>query len=278
MKTTAKAFACALVCVAAITALAEEDASVRTAQRLMVSSGLSVQLRGLPEQMEAGVREAGALLDQKLTTALLSAVKVAFQPELLESDMTIRVAKKLTVGDMTSALTWLDSPAGKRITLAEERGSTEFDPQRFTEYVQALRAKPLAEKRGQMLTSVVAATNGAEAVLATQEAIAAGVAVGMDSLQPKERRQGEAALRMRVRQSMRSEQARSAITKQLPLVYAYFYRDIPDADLAAYVQFLESEAGKRYQRGMTAAFVEGLERASIQVGELAGQHQRRTAM
>src|SRR5207248_3649666 len=146
--------------------------------------------------------------------------------------------------DMTSALTWLDSAAGKRITLAEERGFTEFDPQHFAGYVQALRTKPLAEKRGQMLASVVAATNGAETVLATQEAIAAGVAVGMDNLRPTERRQGEAALRMRVRQSVWLENARSAIMKQLPVVYAYFYRDIRDADLAAYVQFLESGAGK----------------------------------
>lgn len=273
-----KSIACALACATAITALADEGASVRTAQRLMVSSGLSMQLRGLPEQMEAGVKEAGELLDPKTTTALLSAVKVAFQPDVLESDMTARVAKKLTLADMTSALTWLDSPAGKRITAAEERGSSEFDPQHFANYVQALRTKPLAQKRGQMLTSVVMATDGAETVLATQEAIAAGVAVGMDSLQPKGRRQGEAALRTRVRQSVRSEETRSAIMNQLPLVYAYFYRDIADADLAAYVQFLESGAGKRYQEGMTAAFVEGLGRASVLVGELAGQRQRRTAM
>jgi hypothetical protein len=280
VKTVASAlsFACAFLCASAINALAEEDASVRTAQRLLVRSGLSVQLRGLPQQMETDVREVGALLDPNLTAALLSAVRMAFQPELLESDIAARVAKNLTIGDMTSALSWVDSAAGKRITLAEERGSTEFDPQLFTQYVEALRAKPLAEKRGQMLTSVVAATNGAETVLATQEAIAAGVAVGMDSLQPRGRRQSEAALRMRVRQSVRSETARSAIMQQLPLVYAYFYRNITDADLAAYVQFLESRAGKRYQQGMTAAFVEGLARASLQVGELAGQYQRRTAM
>ena len=280
MKTVASAlsFACAFLCASAIDALAQEDASVRTAQRLMVRSGLSVQLRGLPPQMEADVRQAAELLDPELAAALLSAVKIAFQPDLLESDIAARVAKNLTVGDMTSALTWLDSAAGKRVTLAEERGATEFDPQLFTQYVQALRTKPIAEKRSQMLTLVVEATNGAETVLATQEAIAAGVAVGMDSLQPKGRRQGEAALRMRVRQSVRSEKARSAITQQLPLVYAYFYRNIADADLTAYVQFLQSRAGKRYQQGMTAAFVEGLGRASLQVGELAGQYQRRTAM
>ena len=150
--------------------------------------------------------------------------------------------------------------------------------QRFTQYVQGLRSQPLAEKRGQMLASVVAATNGAETVLATQEAIAAGVAVGMNSLQPKARRQGEAALRLRVRQSVRSETARSAITEQMPLVYAYFYRNVSDEDLGAYVRFLESAAGKRYQQGMTAAYVEGLGRACVLVGELAGQHQRRTAM
>jgi hypothetical protein len=269
---------CALAGVPVTSALAQDDASLRTAERLMQSSGLAVQLRGLPAQMEADFKQSSALLDQKLMEALLAAARTSFQPEMLEADITARVANKLTIADMNAALAWLDSPAGERITRAEELGSSEFDADRYAKYVQSLREKQLSDQRGQMLAAVVTATNGAEAALATQEAIALGVAVGMDTLQPPERRLGEATLRVRVHQAVRSEQARSAIAEQLLPLYAYFYRDVPEADLAAYVRFLGMTSGKRYQQAMTDAYVESLRRASIRVGELAGAQQRRTSM
>jgi len=269
---------CALACVPLMSALAQDDASVRTAQRLMQSSGLAVQLRGLPAQMETGFRQSSALLDQKRMETLLAAARSSFQPELLEADITARVASKLTLADMNAALAWLDSAAGGRITRAEELGSPEFDAGRYAQYVQSLRKKQLSDQRAQMLAAVVSATNGAEAALATQEAIALGGAMVMDTLQPPERRLGEATLRVRVHQAVRSEQARSAIAEQLLPLYAYFYRDVPEADLAAYARFLGTTGGKRYQQGMTDAYVERLRRASIRVGELAGAYQRRTSM
>jgi hypothetical protein len=268
----------ALACVPATNALAQDDASIRTAQRLMQSSGLASQLRGLPAQMEADFRQSGALLDEKLMQALLAAARASFQPEILETDITARIAKKLTVADMNAALAWLESTAGERITRAEELGSTEFDPGRYAQFVQVLRENPPSDQRGQMLAAVVTSTNGAEAALATQEAIALGVAIGMDSLQPAERRLGEASLRVRVHRAMHSEQARSAIAEQLLPLYAYFYRDVSDADLRAYVRFLGTTAGKRYQQGMTDAYVESLGRAGIRVGTLAGEQQRRISM
>jgi hypothetical protein len=41
---------------------------------------------------------------------------------------------------------------------------------------------------------------------------------------------------------------------------------------------MSASAGKRYQDGMNAAFMEGLSRASMQMGELAGARQRQTAL
>ena len=43
-------------------------------------------------------------------------------------------------------------------------------------------------------------------------------------------------------------------------------------------RFLKGSAGKRYQDAMNAAFMEGLARASLQMGEFAGARQRQTAL
>ena len=281
MRRTAAAalsLSCLLAIASTTAAFGQPGASAATAQRLMIRSGLAVQLRGLRAQMEADIGRNRGTVDEKLIANLLDASKLAFRAETLQTDMTARLEKKLSVAQMNAALAWLESPAGKRVTRAEELGSGVFDEQAFAEYVRGLGERRLAEKRARMLSSLVAATDAPESVLATQQAIAFGVAIGMDSLQPKERRLGEEGVRQRVEQMLPAEKVKAALSQELPLLYAYLYRDVSDADLAAYMRFLTSAAGRRYQNAITAAFVEGLGRASLRVGELVGQRQHETSI
>lgn len=259
-------------------AYAQSDETSATAHRLVVRSGLSVQLRGFTGQVEAGIQQNQVGLDDKMVRVLMDAAKEAFRPEVLEEDMTGRVARKLTVGDMKIALAWLESDAGRRVTQAEELSSTSFDPASFQAYAEQVKAKPVAARRQKLIAELISATDAVKAAATSQESIALGVALGMDSLQPRERRIGESALRGSLRQMMPPEKVQAVFAAQLPGLYAYTYRELSDKDLDSYVAFLKSVGGKRYQDAMTAAFLEGLGRASVKVGELAAQRQRQTAM
>jgi hypothetical protein len=53
----------------------------------------------------------------------------------------------------------------------------------------------------------------------------------------------------------------------LPPMYAYVYREVSDADLAAYAKFSASPLGQRYSEAVAAALVGALTRASVRVGE-----------
>jgi hypothetical protein len=256
---------------------AQPNEAAATAQRLVVRSGVAVQLRGFTGQIEAEIKQNPAGLDAKLVNALVDAAKDAFRPESLQEDITGRVAKKLTVADMKTALAWLEGGAGRRITQAEELGSS-FDAQQFQAYAEQLKTKPVSAGRQKLIAELIAATSAVKALAASQEAMALGLALGMDSLQPRERRAGEAALRGRIREMMPPEKLEAMVAEQLPGFFAYTYRDISDADLDGYLRFLKTVGGKRYQDAMTAAFIEGLGRASVQLGELAAQRQRQTAM
>lgn len=259
-------------------AQAQSDEAAATAQRLMIRSGLSVQLRGFTDQMVGEFTRNDARLDAAMVTALVAAAKAAFRPEQLQEDMTARIAKKLTAGDMKAALAWLETDAGMRITRAEELASASLDQQRLGEYAEGLKTRPLTAKRRKLISDLISATNAAHTAATMQEAMAIGVALGMDSLQPIGRRQGEAMLRGRIREAMPAQKLQAALAQQLPISFAWTYRAVSDADLAGYAGFMNSVAGKRYQDGMSAAFVEGIGRASVQVGELVGQRQRQTAL
>jgi hypothetical protein len=259
-------------------AQAQADDSAATAHQLMIRSGLAVQLRGFTDQLADSIRQSAGNLDAGVVTSLVDASKQAFKPDALQQDITARIAKKLTVGDMKAALTWLETDAGGRITRAEELASVSFDMARLSAYAEELKTKPLAAKREKLISELMSASGAARNAAAVAETMALGVALGMDSLQPRERRAGEATLRARVRQAMPPEQMQAFFGQQLPVTFAYTFRDTSDADLAGYVAFLKGVAGKRYQDAINAALLEGLARASVQVGEIAGQRQRQTAL
>ena len=256
----------------------QSDEVGATAHRLMIRSGMSVQLRGFTGQIEAAFKQYSGKVDERILAALLEAAKEAYRPDLLQDDMTRRLAKKLTADDMENALTWLETDVGQRITQSEEVASAALDEQRLQGYAERLKSKPLAVRRAQLIAGLISATSALRAAAAMQEDIAMGVATGMDSMRPKERRVGEAGLRATVRKALSTEQVQQVLAQQMPVMFAYTYRNISDADLVGYVAFLNSVAGKRYQDAMNGTLIEGLGRASVQLGELTGQRLRQTSM
>ena len=268
----------AVLLASAASAQSQSDQAAATAHQLVIRSGLSVQLRGFSDQIIGDIRQNAANVDPQLIAALADAAKEALSPESLQEDMTTRIAKKLTVSDMKTALVWLETEPGKRITRAEEVASSSFDAERIGAYAERLKTSPLTADRQKLIAELISATGSVRVAMATTEAMALGVALGMDALQSQEHRVGEATLRARIRQAMPPEKMQAAFAQQMPLLYAYTYRDTSDADLAGYLGFLKGAAGKRYQDGTSAAFVEGLGRASVRVGELAAQRQRQTTL
>jgi len=256
----------------------QQSETTVTAQRLMVRSGMAVQLNAFVTQFEGEIRRNDAKLDDRMVATLSAAAKEAFQPDVLQKDITARMAKTLTLGDMRAALAWLDSDLGQRVTRAEELASTTFDLERLREFAGGLKSKPLGPKRENLLSQLSVATDAVRVAAATQEILMLGVAIGIDSLQPPERRAGEAVLRSRLREVMPPEKLRAALAQDMPLLSAYMYRGVPDADLIGYVDFLKSAPGKRYQDGTIAAFMEGLARASMRMGEVAARRREEATL
>lgn len=272
-RNTLTGLACALALALVGGTYAQSDEARANAHRVMVRSGMAVALRGFTAQVENGIKHSTANLQAELLPPLRRAVLEAFRPDRLREDITTLVAQKLILEDMQAAVRWLETEAGRRITLAEEVGSAVQDQGHFAAYVEALRTRPLSAERSSLIADIISAAGAVQTGAATQEAIALGIGMGVDALRPEDKRLGEAVIRGRLRQAMPPQRLRSGLAQQLPVLFAYIYRDVSDADLRSYAAFLNSSAGKRYQYGMNAAFMEGLAQASLRVGELARQKQ-----
>ena len=113
---------------------AQPDQATATAQRLMVRSGLAVQLRGFTDQVVGDIRQNMTNFDPRSVERLVESARRAFRPEALQQDIGARLAKKLTVGDMQVALAWLDTDVGTGITRAEEAASGSVDATRLAQF------------------------------------------------------------------------------------------------------------------------------------------------
>ena len=272
------AAASAALVTAAFTAQAQSGEAIELAKRLVASSGLAAQLQSIPGQIEQDLAQMRGKVPDEMLDAMAGAARESFRPALLEDDIVRAVAKALPSAEMRQALAWLDTDAGRRVTRAEEGGAGSATLEALHAYAQDSKRRPPSAKRTALLKGLVEATTAVESSVALIESMALGVAVGMDAMQPQQKRIGVAALRSRLRQAMPIDALRDSMSAAMPGLFAFVYRDISDADLEAYLAFNRSVGGTRYNRVVMDAFTEALTRASIRVGTLVdGAMKRKSA-
>jgi hypothetical protein len=263
-------FACLLVLSSALAiaapAAAQDAAAV--AQRLVKSSGLAVQLRAISKSFSEQVNQGRGQLPDAAIAAMAEAGKEAYRADAMQKEIEKALPAKLSVAEMQKAIAWLETPFGKRITRAEEAASETMNDASLKAYQARLQKTPLPSSRAKLIQELTTVTNSVEITVTIMEATALGVALGMDSAQPVQKRLGVAALRARLAQAMPRERLKPAMAQVLAVTHAYTYRDLSDWDLAAYVGFLRGAEGKKYNDAMIEAFSQALVGASMRMGQL----------
>ncbi len=247
---------------------AQSKDALDLASRLFERCGLAVQLEPLAGQFEQGVGQNRGKIPDEVLAALADAGKISYAVPALRAQIVPLFARKLKAEDMKRVLAWLDSPVGRRVTLAEESASGHMTDESLQAFLEREKAKPSSARRVKLLADLAKATNAAEVGASFIEAMSLGVAVGMDATQPVEKRIGVAGLRKRLRAAMPPDKLRAEMNASIPTMNAFTYREIGDADLAAYVTFNTSPLGKRYNQAVTETLAEALTAASVRVGEL----------
>ena len=247
---------------------AQSAESTALAKRLVVASGLAVQLEAFPKQVDQEMAQARGRMPDEVLDALAGAARESFSPALLRVDIERTLAASLAAEEMKKAIAWLETGAGLRVTRAEELASDGMTHEAVQAHVESTQRRPPSERRNRLIADLVTSTTAVEGTAKLMESIALGIALGMDAMQPAQKRLGLAALQARVRSALPPEQLRKSIAEVMPGLYGFTYRELSDADLADYVAFNRSAHGKRYNDAMMAALTDALTRASVRVGAL----------
>ena len=248
---------------------AQDAASV--AHRLVVRSGMSVQLRSIPKGFTEQVDQMRGKVPDALVASMAEAGKEAFRADALQEEIEKALAGNLKVPEMQKAIAWLETETGRRVTLAEELASATMDEASLKAYQSRLKGKPASAARKKLLQELITATNSVDLTVSVMEATALGVAVGVDSMQPVQKRVGVALLRAQLQKVMPRDKMKLAVQEMLPVMMGYTYRDVSDADMAAYNAFLRGADGKRYNDAMMEALGQALVGASVRMGQLMDQ-------
>lgn len=262
-----RALLTALLLCAAPALCAQSAATSELARELVVRSGLAEQLRSYPVQVDREIAQARGRMPDELLAALREAARSSYDPAQLQQDVARTLAADMPEQDMRAALAWLGTEAGRRVTRAEEESTASMSPETVQSYAAAGGASPPARRR-ELIAGLIEATRAVDHTARFTESVALGVAVGIDATQPVQNRAGLATLRERLRAALPPEKLREAIGASMPLIYGYLYREVGDADLAAYLEFNRSALGVRYNDAVMKAFTEAMTRASIAMGPL----------
>jgi len=257
-----------VVALAAAQLAVAQTPETKAAQRLLVSSGLQVQLGGLTAQMGKQLQVYRGQMPDDVIEVLGEASREAFQADALRAEIVGALPAKLKTEEMDRASAWLEGPTGRRVTKAEEDGAGGPDPAAMKAFVQQVKAKPLTPERVGLIQELINVTGSEALNQKLMEAMAFAVMLGIDSTQPAEKRLGTERLRAELKKAMPPEQLAQHIRAALPAQFSFTYRNVSDADLKAYVDFLRGPIGKPYNDAVFEVFTAALVAASFRMGRL----------
>lgn len=263
---------CALAALGAgAPAPAQTQEALDAARRLVVSSGLAVQLQAVPGQIQREVEQLRGKVPDETVNALGEASLKGFQPAGLQEDVSRVLAEKMPLADMRKIIAWLETDLGRRITRAEEQAAHQMTPESLRAHIEGTKRTPPSRKRAEMIAALMKATKAVESTANAIESIGLGVALGIDAMQPAQNRLGPANLRRRLREAMPPAQIRQEVSATLPAIFSFTYRDVSETDLAAYLAYSRSAIGVRYNDSVMGALAEALARAGVRVGQLVDE-------
>lgn len=246
----------AMLCWPALGAHAQVSPAV--AESLVRKSGLWEQLDGFAPQVRqsfvSGMQQSGVSVAPAEMARVQAAIDTAYDVRTLRAVGVSTIAAGLDPRHVTALQQWYDSPTGKAVTRLEEASSAgDIDPQAYLREGQAMLAS-MPEKRRALLHELLVVTRSAEGLVDMVINAAVGAHAGIVSVVPGQQHSPDDLRALLEAQRPQLIQAYSAVSMA---GFAKVYAPLPDDQLARYVDFLRTDAGRHF----TEVGMSGLQKA-----------------
>lgn len=237
------------------------------AEALLRQSGLWSQMDGLSAQVRAGFAAATAQQGDKATPAqtdrVMRAIDAAFAPDRLRANLKATLSQGLQAQHLQPVEAWYASDLGRRVAALDREAGARSDVAAVMQDGAALLQSMSASRRAQ-LEQMVEVVQGAELLASLAINTALAVQLGAQSVLPG--RPGPTAQALRDQLHLQRPRLVDNFRRLMLASTASGYASLADEDLAQYLVFLQSAAGRHVTEQGMKAFEAAMVQASGELG------------
>jgi Domain of unknown function (DUF4124) len=226
---------------------------------LLELSGSRAQLAGLVRSLATEIRPAPGKMSAKDEAAVDRVLARTLRHETVYALVRDAFLPQVDRTNLEATAAFLRTPLARKIVALEIASSEPGVQQRVVEYAAALKATPPTERRVELIQRLDWATGSTEISADLIAAVARGITMAVSAAGPPEQRLRPGQIEDRVAQTR--ARANNGLREVQTASTMYAYRDLTDDELAAYVLFSGSEAGRWYNAAIRKAMVSALSRA-----------------
>lgn len=228
--------------VAPTTPTAPAPSASATIAELMEASGLGQQLQWVASSTRAQIQSRLGVLDADERAAVDRAVAAAFSPSRLHALVDEVLAPRLVGTNAGRVLGWYRASIGRKIVSAETVAAMPEAEQQLAAFAKRRAGRPAERARLERLRRLDVAAGTSEFTFDIVVAVTQGVRRGIEPFLPVDRQRALAAAERDLADTR--ERAVEQLRTALLVNHDFIYRDIDDAELDAYLEFLTSPDGR----------------------------------
>ena len=234
-----------------------DDERARLAREIIDASGASATQINSPDRIneEFAARKTPPNMSPKLFQAIRVTAVASFRPDRILAFTERRLAETLDAATLQVGLQWERSDVGRHMHRLELETAKPEQRTAINEFARELVSKGgrTNEPRARACAQVDTLANQTDAMLPFLEAVTAGVMIGNAQQAPTTDLDGIRRAVVSARPLLR-EAARQTVLAQC----LFTYRDLSDAEVEQWLEFLRSDSGGRYARGRNDALRDAL--------------------
>jgi hypothetical protein len=217
----------------------EKSAGIDEAIRI---SGLRNHLGGVRLRMKQILDDNNPNIDPDVRQWLWQTLDVSFSPEAYTKPVKQALLDNYDADALTRVLIWYRSANGKKMVRLEQSGVEPGQSQARKKYLATLEDKQPSDERLVAVFRIDEASRASEGTFGAIKAVVNGWNRGIEQVMSEQGRQR--AAQGEIARDVFRAQMRDTVSEDVLREMMYSYRDATGAELRAYAEFLESDAGK----------------------------------
>jgi Domain of unknown function (DUF4124) len=226
---------------------------------LLELSGARIQLAGLLSRVAGDLRPPPGQMSAADTATIERILAQSLRLEAVYGALRDAFRPQVDRPNLEAAAGWLRTPVARKIIALEITSSEPSADQKLADYAANVKANPPPARRLELLHRLDWVTGANETSADLVAAIARGLASAVSAAGPPEARLRPGQL------DDRAAQVRARTYESLHEVHTmsmlYTYQTLDDDELAEYVRFSSSDAGRWYNTAMRKALVGSIGKA-----------------